>query len=1467
MDDGRGPSGRGFGRPDGGAPGGSARPGGIAGGERKGRRRGKRQPTPAGANAGGKGPLENVVVEEEEEEDEDDLADVVVGGENRGGGTHIIGTCVLMCPPGERELRMRKNDIELFERRDPNDRNSSDETLAVKKYTRIVDNVTPDMVRTRDALAMTASYLYGLLDDRPEVPFMLKSKFLWDRLRSVRQDLSLQAITDGFAERLLEQMVRFAILSEHELCEETATVTNPDGHNSHLNVEQLAKTLTSLRHMYDDRAARGVGTDRPGAEAEMFAFQLLLRIDSHGRYNVQKSEMLNDLRSARPAVLQSPDVQLALAANRAYHANNIIEFFRLVRSASYLQACVLHKYFSKVRSRALEVVNATYGKQAMPLAEVARLLHTSAEEAEALAVHHGLTVQTRRRGKHNAAPSPEADSARGKVLMIREAGFIEPADEFPILRSPIVDAKRASTYLAEIVPRQTGNSARSPPKSPKPLAIPKPRVAATVSPPEKAAAVSGLKAKQAATEADMEKLRAAVAAKEAEIKRRKQQLAAAQKAEPAKAAAPPREPRAVGKSDPPATTTTSPKPASPLAPASPADASGSEPAAKPKPFSLALNKNAVPFSPAARGATVAFPPVFVPPEPAAERKPPAVSAGFAGFAPPEASAEAPEAVRASAFTSPAKPPPAPRLREDAAAAEAAKKARETAEAEALRAKRGREDAARLEREAARRAEEAEEAERAARAARAAREAAEKREREALEREAREREAREREVARREEQARAVAAALEAAMRNKQARRAEKSRKARLALAVFRWRRRARLQAHARREARIAAARADASPIPGIGRSAFRAASSSGLSGSRGSLNAGVSQTGLSAALAALGAKLDAARNAPWGAPLDVPRILVDAVARDAGTTPASALGSLSHWKLLTCSGPGPGGDGDGGGGEGTFPREAERSTRAWVRAKLSRGRSARPGANDDESILSLYASRPLAVAEEERNTPFLASTPETANDARKNDATLWVCARDTKDAPPPRYASASAALFVLRLAPAFGGVSSAPRGAGAIPSAEEARLRAFASSLVRAARLNSKTKTIPLLVLVEENSARSAAARRATAAAVESAVASAVMSAAARTGTGRQPPPPVAVRVDAIGGGDAADDLHGVHEPARTLWARRNDVLAKGVRWMASVAPPEPYFLDAYLRDEVRDALANGGTLDAAATTPAACVGAWNDAVDSVRARLASAGASVAPSGFAAEFADADTPGAFLRRRGGALAKNDAASEHILASARLPPFPDAPSERFPTLESLVGSYLSALDPSGPLPPGAVAACLAKAGARGCEEADPRRPHRVWPAVFREIFARRLADIEAAQTSSGAGPACVSAATDETTPTKAPLSDLPTQAPEPDRETKWLAKIRKTPAEVSDEIEIAPASFRKRRRVDSDEPVAPLSLETELPRLARAKAEVENFEAWLLQAASPAPRAGGDPLDAEAKLRKLAGLGDLKTISF
>ena len=106
----------------------------------------------------------------------------------------------------------------------------------MKKYTRIVDNVTPDMVRTRDALAMTASYLYGLLDDRPEVPFMVKRNACGTACGRCARIPSLQAITESHRRARTDGAVRDPLRAR--TVEETATVTNPDGHNSHLNVER-----------------------------------------------------------------------------------------------------------------------------------------------------------------------------------------------------------------------------------------------------------------------------------------------------------------------------------------------------------------------------------------------------------------------------------------------------------------------------------------------------------------------------------------------------------------------------------------------------------------------------------------------------------------------------------------------------------------------------------------------------------------------------------------------------------------------------------------------------------------------------------------------------------------------------------------------------------------------------------------------------------------------------------------------------------------------------------------------------------------------------------------------------------------------------------------------------------------------------------------------------------------------------
>lgn len=1447
-----GGSGRGFGRPEASTSGGAPRFAGNMGDARKGRgRRGKRQPGgPGGPNPGGaRAPVENqnsvvgLVDEEDDEEGElADLPEVLVPGSTTGSsGRHIIGTCTLMCPPAERELRSRKNDIELFERLDASDRNASDETLAVKKYTRIVDNVTPSMVRTREALAMTANHLYRLLDTRPEVHFMIKSKFLWDRLRSVRQDLSLQQITDTFAETLLEQMVRFAMLSEHELCEEAATVNNPDGHNSHLNVEQLAKTLTSLRHMYDDRAARGIGrTDRPQSEAEMFSFQLLLRIDSHGRYNVQRSEMLNDLRSARPAVLLSPAVQLALAANRAYHSNNIHEFFRIVKSASFLQACVLHKYFSKIRARALEMINATYGKQAMPIIEVARLLHCSCDEAEALAVHHGLTVQKKHgrggggRGRGDAA----SDGSKNKVLMIREAGFIEPADEFPILRSPIVDGKRASTYLHEIVPtpgpgtgtpRNFGNTlVRSPPRAN--LAVPKPRVVTptktpvTFEPPVGSSPrgdlpgaspsrvspardskqgkqlIESVKARQTAAEVAAEKLRADIAAKELEMRRKKAQ----KQKQTAQAAGP----SSAGPSVafPPATTnagTTS----TPVA-------SRTEKAqftiTKPDVSPAALNKNAVPFSPVVRETKPTAPsfPSFEPPSsgssytPHASTSPTEIPGGLAGgfiFEPAKIAVPPPLAAE------PEKPPsPSPLVKEERARAEAFVKAEETKRAlereaklreaeKAMEAQRAAEEAQRAADEAQKAALEAEKAAYAARAVQAAR----AREAERL--------AREEEAKRRAE--RAAAAALVAA---KLARRAEKARVARYAFAVYKWRQHASAQIHQRREAKIAASRTAASPIPGIAPSALRAA----VPKSQKSVF-GFSNTGVSTALATLRVKLDASRNVPWGSPLDVPSIL---------RKDETEAGHLSHWKLLTCSG---------------FENSSDqkKSISHWLRAKLSRGRASdeRSSGNQlssdqgsDGNVLSLYASKPFVEDNE----------LSELDDAKM----LWVCARDVPgsspiESSPRRYASA--AVFVLDIGTQNKLYLSAP-----IPGFEEQRLRAFVASLQCNALL-------PLLVLC----ACPASCKNWRA--IEANIEAIVSSEESKRRQRRESDSAITVRVTRLA---AMRDLD---TATAAEWQKWNDELSAGVRWLSSVAPPAPYFQAAYLRDEMANALTTLNVPDAHEATPGECVAVWNQAVEGVLSRLSSEVGTTEKrdEGLAVEFSSANTVGAFRKSN---ASNADEVFRQILDFAKLPEFPEPVRQTDSstnTFTDRVTTYLTTLDPGGQLPPGAVDSFFKKTGVS--EEAflelsysDKRHP--IWPALFREIFARRLQDIETTQKMCGAGCVYVSPV-DVGSPmplplsaTPAPLSDCRAQIPVATR------KITASPASAKKPSPEKQSQKRKRISFDTSVPVFLLNVpaaET-FPQLARAREGAENLEAWLLDAASPALRGDGD--DAAAKLRRLAG---------
>jgi len=62
----------------------------------------------------------------------------------------------------------------------------------------------------------------------------------------------------------------------------------------------------------------------------------------------------------RLEVRNSPEVKFALEVFSSLNSNNFVRFFKLVNSASYLNACIIHRYFTQVRRSALMVMTKAY---------------------------------------------------------------------------------------------------------------------------------------------------------------------------------------------------------------------------------------------------------------------------------------------------------------------------------------------------------------------------------------------------------------------------------------------------------------------------------------------------------------------------------------------------------------------------------------------------------------------------------------------------------------------------------------------------------------------------------------------------------------------------------------------------------------------------------------------------------------------------------------------------------------------------------------------------------------------------------------------------------------------------------------------------------------------------------------------------------------------------------------------------
>ncbi|XP_052893288.1 uncharacterized protein LOC128301032 [Anopheles moucheti] len=339
---------------------------------------------------------------------------------------NIEGTCPDMCPEKERYLREWKCMVPSYEKQ-VGSATQIDHVKAIKQYSRSSADQElplPHELRSQQALGRTMHFLLTNLadlcdDDESEGGGNVSDWFhyIWDRTRGIRKDITQQDLCSPTVVELVEQCTRF-----HIHCAARLVSEDPSVFDQKINTENMTKCLQTLKYMYTDLAKRG---QRCPAEAEFRAYMVLLYLND--------GNFLWELRQLPEAIIHSSEIQFALSVYFALEENNFVRFFQLVQSTSYMNACILLRYFTQVRQKALEILRKAYAVRStatFSLEYMTSILgFEDEEEADAFFDHYGIMV----------------DQTTDMVMFEpRQLNFYVPDLPFPTSRAVrLVESKRS----------------------------------------------------------------------------------------------------------------------------------------------------------------------------------------------------------------------------------------------------------------------------------------------------------------------------------------------------------------------------------------------------------------------------------------------------------------------------------------------------------------------------------------------------------------------------------------------------------------------------------------------------------------------------------------------------------------------------------------------------------------------------------------------------------------------------------------------------------------------------------------------------------------------------------------------------------------------------------------------------------------------------------------------------------------
>lgn len=301
----------------------------------------------------------------------------------------LVGTCPDMCPAKERSQREQLRDLSLFERLKGNPGKTSP-NLAVKKFCRTIstNHVQASDLRPPSVLQDTLKYLLNLVESS-EHPFEVVHDFVFDRTRSIRQDLSMQSIVGSQAIYMYEEMIKFHILSHQKL---SRCGSKPDVSSFyHLNMEQLMKCLLSLFNIYEiNRRSNPISKN----ESEFYSLYVLLHLGC--KIPTMGNSLSLWLSQLHSSVLHSKEMQFCRTILRYFRMGNYKSFFSTAaEEATHLQLCLMEPLFNEVRAQAISYINYSgYKLHPYPLSHLSRMLMIKEMELESLCYECGLKIIT-----------------------------------------------------------------------------------------------------------------------------------------------------------------------------------------------------------------------------------------------------------------------------------------------------------------------------------------------------------------------------------------------------------------------------------------------------------------------------------------------------------------------------------------------------------------------------------------------------------------------------------------------------------------------------------------------------------------------------------------------------------------------------------------------------------------------------------------------------------------------------------------------------------------------------------------------------------------------------------------------------------------------------------------------------------------------------------------------------------------